>query len=426
MEDGIYRFGEFTLSAGQRRLTRGGKCVLLPPRAFDALHLLVRRHESLVPRAELFSTLWPGVHVTEASLTNLIVLLRKSLGRSAVQTVSRFGYRFTLPVTGEPGIAQDAYASFVRGKELLAERSADSILRAQDLFWFCLARDPHFAAAWAWLGRARRLLQKFQGNASVPDLAEAAFQRAFALDPELACAHQFYTQLQVDSGRALEAIIRLATRLKTHGTEPETLAGLVQALRYCGLLEDSIKAHQNSVALDPTIKTSVAHTHFLRGEYACVFETYTGAHYYLDAASWAALGARDRAAALLRSRLSKPQLGPVMEALMSSLLAVLEDQRDRALEVIESAEIFQEPEVLFYLARHLAMINADDLAIQFLQRARREGFRCSAALELDPEFARLRKLRGFEVELEEIKKMESDASRAFHEALGAAFEWDDA
>ena len=147
MEDDTYRFGEFSMSSRERRLFRNGKSVPLPPKAFDAMQLLVRSHGNLVSRAEIFSTLWPGVHVEEANITNIIGQLRKVLGREAIQTVSKFGYRFTLPVTGEPGIKQAAYASFVRGKELLTERTLDSIKAARDLFWFCIADDPQFAPA---------------------------------------------------------------------------------------------------------------------------------------------------------------------------------------------------------------------------------------------------------------------------------------
>ena len=240
MEDDTYRFGEFSMSPRERRLFRNGESVLLPPKAFDAMYLLVRSHGNLISRAEMFSALWPGVHVEEANLTNIIVQLRKVLGHDAIQTVSKFGYRFTLPVTGEPGVKQAAYASFVRGKELLTERSLDSIKAARDLFWFCIANDPQFAPAWAWLGRTCRLLDKFNGEPSIPDIAEAAFQRAFVIDPDLACAHHFYTHLQVDLGRASEAMVRLAGRLTRRGEDPETLAGLVQVLRCCGLLEDSV------------------------------------------------------------------------------------------------------------------------------------------------------------------------------------------
>ena len=72
MEDDTYRFGEFSMSPRERRLFRNGESVLLPPKAVDAMHLLVRSHGNLVSRTEVFSTLWPGVHVEEANLTNII------------------------------------------------------------------------------------------------------------------------------------------------------------------------------------------------------------------------------------------------------------------------------------------------------------------------------------------------------------------
>jgi hypothetical protein len=37
---------------------------------------------------------------------------------------------------------------------------------------------------------------------------------------------------------------RLATRLKTHGEDPDVLAGLVQVLRCCGLLGESLAARR--------------------------------------------------------------------------------------------------------------------------------------------------------------------------------------
>jgi DNA-binding winged helix-turn-helix (wHTH) protein len=422
MEDDTYRFGEFSMSPRERRLFRNGESVLLPPKAFDAMYLLVRSHGNLISRAEIFSTLWPGVHVEEANLTNIIVQLRKMLGRDAIQTVSKFGYRFTLPVTGEPGIKQAGYASFVRGKELLTERTFDSIRAARDLFWFCIANDPQFAPGWAWLGRTCRLLDKFNGEPSIPHIAEAAFQRAFVIDPDLACAHHFYTHLQVDLGHASEAMVRLAGRLTRRGEDPETLAGLVQVLRYCGLLEESIAAHGRAIALDPTVKTSVAHTHFLKGEFSRVFETYnSGAGYYLDAAAWAGLGAVDRAVDLLRTRLSQSQPGPSMSSLMASLLAVLEDRGEDAIALMESEDIIREPEGLFYLARHCGMLNAAGPAIHLVRRARLGGFWSSRTLERDPAFAGIRNGPGFDDELQQARRLETHACQVFRQTLGHAF-----
>jgi DNA-binding winged helix-turn-helix (wHTH) protein len=420
MEGDTYRFGEFSITPGERRLFQAGKNVPLPPKAFDALYLLVRNDGRLVSRAEVVRTLWPRVHVTEANLTNIIVLLRKVLGRDAIQTVSRFGYRLTLPVTGQPGTKQAAYASFVRGKELLTERSLTSIQRARDLFLFSLAHDPQFATGWAWLGHSCHLLGKFKvGDRNDPDLAEAAFQRAFAIDPDLACGHHFYTELQADSGQASHALTRLASRVEHRGEEPETLAALVQVLRCCGLLDESVAAHERAVALDPTIGTSVAHTLFLQGEYANVFENYTGKKYYLDAAAWAALGEVQRAARLLRTRLCQPELGPLIEGLMTSLLAVLEGRRDEALGVMEGTEVVHEPEVTFHFARHCGMLNASAPAVRMLRRARLGGFWSSRALERDPAFAQIRKQPEFDYELRAARRFEVHSDKVFQQTLGS-------
>jgi DNA-binding winged helix-turn-helix (wHTH) protein/tetratricopeptide (TPR) repeat protein len=422
MEDGAYRFGEFSLFPSERQLCQNALSIPLPAKAFDAMHLLVRNHGGLVLREELIQSLWPNIHVTEANLTNIIVLLRKTLGRDAIQTVSKYGYRFTLPVLGEPGVRQATYANFVRGKELAAERSPESIFQARDLFWLCLANDPKFAPAWAWLGRCCRMSEKFKAGPSINlDIAETAFRRALAIDPNLACAHHFYTQLQADLGQALQAMTRLAARLKQHGEEPETFAGLVQVLRFCGLLEESVASHERAIALDPTISTSVAHTYFLQGEYERVFETYFGKRYYLDAAAWAAMGDTDHAIAVLHERLTHPELSPLMFGLMASLLAVLEGKSEEAIAIITQTEVLHEPELLFYLARHLAMLNLAPAAVEMLQRARRAGFSSFRALEQDAAFAGVRNQPGFDDEREEAKNREAHASQTLHETLGCDF-----
>lgn len=85
--------------------------------------------------------------------------------------------------------------------------------------------------------------------------------------------------------------------------------------------------------LDPAVQTSVAHTWFLAGEYGCAIETYGGrAAYYLDVAAWAALGHEKRAIALLTERLAKESLSGLMNALMGSLLALLQGRTDQAFE----------------------------------------------------------------------------------------------
>jgi tetratricopeptide (TPR) repeat protein len=421
--DGSFRFGDFDLSPAERQLFRGADEIALPPKTFDALLLLVRNAERLVRREELIDALWPDTHVTDANLTNVIVALRKVLGRHAIQTVSKFGYRFCLPVLGEPGIHHATYTTFLEAKELANLRSLDSMARARDLFALCIAEDPGFATAWAWLGRCSRFLDKFKGGSAVNlDLAQAALRRALAIDPHLACAHHFYTQLQIDLGESRAAAVRLVQRLVARGDEPESFAGLVHALRFCGLLEESAAAHQRAIALDPAMVTSVPHTHFLRGDYQATLDTYAATRYYLDAAAWAALGDTTRAASLLRDRLAAGQLSHLMGGLMTSLLAILDDRRDAAAATMRALPLEREPEVVFYLARHYALLDDGEETVRLLRRARSEGLTASRTLERDRAFATVRATAPFRDELEECRHVEGNARRELDRAAGGSLE----
>ncbi|HNG96531.1 MAG TPA: winged helix-turn-helix domain-containing protein, partial [Acidobacteriota bacterium] len=95
----IYKFGDFRLEVAERRLFRNGEPVLLTPKAFDVLVILVRNDGKLVTKQELLNQVWPNMVVEEANLANNISLLRKTLGsiptdEPLIETVPRHGYRF--------------------------------------------------------------------------------------------------------------------------------------------------------------------------------------------------------------------------------------------------------------------------------------------------------------------------------------------
>jgi DNA-binding winged helix-turn-helix (wHTH) protein/tetratricopeptide (TPR) repeat protein len=424
--EAAYRFADFELFPRDRLLKRNGTAVPLQPKAFDALLCLVRRAGHLVSKQELTEVLWVDVHVNESNLTNLIVNLRKIVGRDAIRTVSKHGYRFELAVTGEPGVKRETYERFVRARELTAQRSLESMFVARDLYWICLAEDPGFASAWAWLGRCCWFLDKFGDAFSRnADLARAALERAFGLDSDLACAHQFYTFLQVDTGRSEEAMCRLLERLERHPGEPESLSGLVQVLRFRGLLRESLLAHKLATGFDPAATTSVAHTLFLAGEYASAIEAYGGrAAYYLDAAAWAALGNNKRAIALLRERLARMMLSRLMTALLASLLAVLEHRTDDAVRAMQEADASREPEILVYFARHYARINKGDAALNLLQNAVRAGFICAPeTLKSDVWLTALRQHSSFESLLKAASASIASARATFEAYTVKAKHW---
>jgi len=416
-----YQFGEFELFPADRMLKRSGVRIPIQPKAFEALLCLVSRAQHLVSKQELINRLWPAIHVSEANLTNTIVGLRKVLGRGAISTVSKYGYRLELPVLGEPGVERSTYEKFARARELAAQRSLESMELARDLYWTCIAEEPGFAAAWAGLGRCCWFMDKFaSSSAASADLAQAVFQRAFAIDPDLANAHQFYTFVQVDTGYADKAMTRLLKRLRNHPDEPETYASLVHVLRFRGLLDESAEAHERAAKLDPAVTTSVAHTLFLIGDYARAIETYGGrAGYYLDAAAWAALGEEKRATILLRERLGRMPLSKLMTALMESLLAILEGRGGEAVALMEGADTVREPEILGYFARHYAYLGLADRAMQTAMQARTSGFLFAPqTLRSDPWFSTLRDHLQFERLLSESEARVAEARSGF-EAYGS-------
>ena len=385
----------------------------LPPKAFDALLLLVRNAERLVRKDELMRALWPETFVEEANLTNIVVTLRKVLGKSSIETVSKFGYRFVLPVSGEPGVDPEVYATFLRARQAFALKTSDSAKSARDLFLLCVTKDPAFAPAWAWLGRSYRFLEKFGVDPNVnAELAHAAFRRALAIDPGNAAAHQFFTTLQADMGEARDAMIRLATRLSGGVEDAASYAGLVQTCRFCGLLPESVAAHRHAVALDPTIETSVAHTFFLLGDYQAAIALYpAGLKYYLDVSAWAAAGHVDQAKQMLAERLAATQ-PPVMRMFLVTLQAALAGDRETVVREIHAATIVREPESVFYQARHAAMVGAADVAIPLITRARLEGFVGSYALQHQAAFAPIREVADFQHEIAAARAAEDAARRS--------------
>lgn len=103
MDEGRYRFGDFVLDAGDRRLVRGGEGVAVNARYLDALVLLVRGRGALVSKDAFMDQVWRGVPVTDEALTQCIRTLRRLLGDDAtrprfIETVPKHGYRFIAAV----------------------------------------------------------------------------------------------------------------------------------------------------------------------------------------------------------------------------------------------------------------------------------------------------------------------------------------
>ena len=97
-----YRFGAHTLDTARACLLLDGHEVPLRPKSFALLEYLVVNAGRLVTKEELLAALWPGLVVTDDSLTRCISEVRAALGDGAqrhIKTLPRRGYRFDAPVT---------------------------------------------------------------------------------------------------------------------------------------------------------------------------------------------------------------------------------------------------------------------------------------------------------------------------------------
>jgi TolB-like protein len=292
-----------------------------------------------------------------------------------------------------------AYEYYLRANQL-GER-IDRWLTARDLYLRSLEQDPGYAPAWARLGRMYRITAKMYeldrpaAYADSLGRAEAAIARAVELNPDLTIAHNFYTALEIERGRAQQAMVRLLARAQPRTADPELFAGLVTACRYCGLLRASLAAHRRARALDPSVSTSVRYTLWQSGNYQGVVEGAAGAYDAPLRALCLLQLARDaEATAVLEAARAELDASPLMCAIVALLLGLARRVRgnelartvERCTDVLAPVDF--DPEALFGVALMCARAGDHERAVALLERAVTNGFVCHPSLAreswLDP------------------------------------------
>jgi eukaryotic-like serine/threonine-protein kinase len=274
---------------------------------------------------------------------------------------------------------------------------------ARDLYLECLQEDPGYAPAWARLGRCYRLTAKFrsQTEAQLDDslrLAEEAFTRAFQLNADLAIAHNLYTFLEADIGRATDAVVRLLEQAKRRTSDPEVYAGLVHACRYAGLLDESVAAYRRARQLDPNVPTSAAQTFWMIGDYSGALSEQFGGYTfgYIHGLALASQGKIDEAIRYLAER--EAGAGDTMgRTYLAALRATLEGRPADTVVMLSDAllKVNPDPESRYYLARTLARAGAVDRALAELEWIVGRRYNCYRVLLHDPWLDSLRGAASF-------------------------------
>ena len=103
----LYRFAGCELDVAARELRRDGAQVAVQPKVHELIAYLVEHRDRAVDKAEIQDAIWPGVIVTETSLTQAIRKARIAVGDEAnlqtvIRTVHGHGYRFVAELDPDP------------------------------------------------------------------------------------------------------------------------------------------------------------------------------------------------------------------------------------------------------------------------------------------------------------------------------------
>jgi TolB-like protein len=378
----------------------------------------VRVHAQLTEVAS-GTLLWS--HTAQASVADLFQL-QDELTRRIVESLQvPLTARDKRRLESDVPASQAAYDHFLRGNQLSTDPKQWSV--ARELYERCIAEDPRFAPAWARLGRLYHVEAKFIESGGKPSAdgltrAESAFKRALAINPDLPIAHKLYAQLEADLGRAHDAMVRLVSRART--ADPELMAGLVTACRYCGLLDASVAAHRRARVFDAKIVTSVMHTWFMQGDWESLTTVPIADFSYMVALAFVELGRGHEALPVLRELEGK---SPTRRRYLTvAAHALLEGRIADSVAAMKAMLLpdFRDPEGRFYVARHIARYGDADDALARLEGVVADGFSCYPVFERDPWFDALRKKRAFTELLERCAARHAVSLRAFEDLDGRA------
>ncbi len=108
-----YQFGEFTLDVGRGCVLKAGEEIKLRPKVYETLKYLVENPGRLIGKQELMQAVWPDAFVTDDSLVQCTLELRRALddrSQRFLKTVPRRGYLFTAEVM-QKSSTDDSFAA---------------------------------------------------------------------------------------------------------------------------------------------------------------------------------------------------------------------------------------------------------------------------------------------------------------------------
>ena len=365
----------------------------------------------------------PGATVLWSQTTQVAV---DDIFRVQDEVTQRIVESLSLPLTSRERqkLKQDVpatpqvYERYLRANEM--SRETTHWRQAAALYQQCIDADPQYAPAWAGLGRMLRMIGKYVDDDPSRELAraEASLGRALELNPNLSVAENVLAHIEVDLGRAEQAMVRLLGRARERPADPDLYAGLAHACRYCGLLRASLAAIEQARRLDPQIRTSGALTHFALGEYEIAHDFQAEPIPYLRNLALVMLDRREEALASLEA--IDPVTPHRLRHFTSALVYLLKGDAEASMKALGPISELRDPEGRYYFARHAAYLGYREEALRLLTIAVENGFYCLPAIARDPWLDPVRGTPEFAAILRRAEARHRQALIAFLNADGNA------
>jgi serine/threonine protein kinase/TolB-like protein/Tfp pilus assembly protein PilF len=315
-----------------------------------------------------------------------------------------------------------AYEYYLRGVDLY---SLNEFATAIQMLEKSAAIEPKYALTWAHLGRAytTNASLRFGGREDYAN-AQAAYERAIALNPSLVEPRIYMANLLTDTGKVEQAVPLLRSALQISPNNAEAHWELGYAYRFGGMLEESVaeceKARQNNPQVK--INSSALNSYLYLGEYQKFMQSlpvndsiyilfYHGfVEYYLNNYAQAAKDF-DRAFEM------EPSLLPanVGKALSYSIkhdnahgLKLLHETEDR----IEELGV-TDPEGIYKIAQAYAVLGDKASALHMLRHSIGGGFFCYPYFVRDPVLQKIRNEPEFQTLMSQARQRHEEFKTSF-------------
>ena len=143
----VYQFGDFTLDVLRGTVFKGREEIKLRPKVYETLKYLVENPGRLIGKQELIQAVWPDSFVTDDSLVQVTLELRRALqdrSQLLLRTVPRRGSLFAANVAQVP-VRPDANSE--TSASLSTSDEGDDHVSQHSRKHFDVPRPPYFSSS---------------------------------------------------------------------------------------------------------------------------------------------------------------------------------------------------------------------------------------------------------------------------------------